>query len=263
MLDLLETADLAVVAAMEHQLQWGLVDSGAHRGQYHHDLTADEAVLAVLGAAGVSVLSEESGFANADVPAPGALGALWAASGVTVVVDPIDGSTNASRRLPWWSTSLCAVDADGPWVGLVHDHSTGQRWHAVRGGGAWYRPAGAVTAAPVRRSSTPDLGDAVISVAGWPPRHGGWAQFRAYGSLALELCAVADGRLDGIVQFVTDEVAAWDYLAGMLICQEAGAEIADAFGRSLVALGHADRRTPVGAGSRPLLDQLLALRNEA
>lgn len=263
MLDLLETADLAVVAAMEHQLRWGLVESGAHVGQYHHDVTADQAVLAVLRSAGVAVLSEESGFTAAPASTPGDVPGPWSGSDVTVVVDPIDGSTNASRRLPWWSTALCAVDADGPWVSLVHDHSTGQRWHAVRGGGAWYRPAGAVTAAPVRRGSTPPLDGAIISVTGWPPRHGGWAQFRAYGSSALELCAVADGRLDGIVQFVTDEVAAWDYLAGVLICDEAGAVVADAFGRSLIALEHTDRRTPVGAGSPPLLEQLLALRNEA
>ena len=33
---------------------------------------------------------------------------------VCVVLDPVDGSTNASRGLPCWATSLCALDADGP-----------------------------------------------------------------------------------------------------------------------------------------------------
>lgn len=74
---------------------------------------------------GVAVLSEESGTSGT------------ADSAVTVVIDPIDGSTNASRGLPWWSTTLCAVDAAGPWVGLVHDHASGTRYWAVRGKGAY------------------------------------------------------------------------------------------------------------------------------
>ena len=82
-------------------------------------------------------------------------------------------------------------------------------------------------------------------------------------SLALELCAVADGRLDGHVQFVTDEVAAWDYLAGALVCAEAGALVADAFGRDLVDLDHSSRRTPVAAGDGRLLSELLAARRDA
>lgn len=239
----------AVSSALVAQTDWGLAVEGAHAAQYAHDRTADDAALAVLAEAGVSVLSEESGA----VRAPGA--------GITVVVDPVDGSTNASRRLPWWSTALCALDATGPWVALVHDHATGVRWTAVRGAGALVHEPGR-PARSVRRGATPPLGGAVVSVAGWPPRHGGWAQFRAYGSLALELCAVADDRLDGLVQFVTDEVAPWDYLAGALVCAEAGALVADAFGRDLHALGHDVRRTPVAAGSPALLAELLALRAE-
>ena len=253
MLELLGGVVDAVAGALAGQTDWGLARGGAHSAQYAHDRSADDAALGVLAAAGVAVLSEESGRRA---------GRAW--PGVTVVVDPIDGSTNASRRLPWWSTALCAVDHEGPWVALVHDHASGARVHAVRGQGAWrHDPAG--TGAPVRiaRGATPELSGAVVSIAGWPPRHGGWAQFRAYGSLALELCAVADGRLDGHVQFVTDEVAPWDYLAGVLVCAEAGAVVQDAFGRDLVVVDdHAARRTPVAAGSAALLAELVALRTE-
>lgn len=251
MLALLGAAADAVVVAMVGQGEWGLFDGGDHAAQYHHDRTADRAVLDVLGSADVAVLSEESGLRSGRED-----------RGIVVVVDPIDGSTNASRRLPWWSTALCAVDEVGPWVAVVHDHDTGVRFHAMRGEGA-FRTAPGGSPEQIVRPDTPELAQAVISLAGWPARHYGWGQFRAYGSLALELCAVADGRLDGHVQFVTDEVAAWDYLAGALVCAEAGALVADAFGRDLLDLDHAARRTPVAAGNAHLLSELLAARRDA
>ena len=260
LLDLFDDVVAAVAGALAAQTDWALAVDGAHPAQYAHDRTADSAALAVLARAGLAVLSEESGHAPAIARLAGVPGGARAAGGVTVVVDPIDGSTNAGRRLPWWSTSLCAVDADGPFVGLVHDHASGARYWAVRGGGAFVRRPGEPTPDHLVRASAPPLRESVISLAGWPPRHGGWAQFRAYGSLALELCAVAEGTLDGHVQFVCDEVAPWDYLAGALVCREAGAAVVDAFGRDLVVLEHATRRTPVAARSAALLDELVTLR---
>ena len=251
MLTLLGAAADAVATALRAQTEWGLAVDGDHGAQYQHDRTADAAVLDVLAGAFVTVLSEESGMRRGSAHA-----------GIVVVVDPIDGSTNASQRLPWWSTALCAVDDRGAWVALVHDHSSGLRFHAVRGRGAFRTFFGEATER-IERPDTPALGASVISLAGWPPRHYGWAQFRAYGSLALELCAVADGRLDGHVQFVTDEVAVWDYLAGALICEEAGARVVDAFGRDLLTLDHAARRTPIAAGSVALLGELVDARRQA
>ena len=64
---------------------------------------------------------------------------------MTVVLDPVDGSTNASRGIPYWSTSLCAVDGDGPLAALVVNQATGVTTTAIRGGGGrdgrrWSRP---------------------------------------------------------------------------------------------------------------------------
>src|SRR3546814_17943464 len=55
---------------------------------------------------------------------------------LVVVIDPVDGSTNASRGLPWYATSLCVVVGDGAHVALVDDQAGGSRVEAVRGGGA-------------------------------------------------------------------------------------------------------------------------------
>jgi fructose-1,6-bisphosphatase/inositol monophosphatase family enzyme len=100
----------------------------------------------------------------------------------------------------------------------------------------------------------------MLGLGGWPPFHFGWRQYRSFGAIALDLCAVADGRLDGYVHCVRDEVAEWDYLGATLICREAGAYVVDVHGRPLDPLDHLARRTPVAAGSAALLDQLVSAR---
>jgi myo-inositol-1(or 4)-monophosphatase len=234
------TAD-AVAASLERHEAWHLAHDGIHAGQYVHDQVADVAALGVLEPAGLAVLSEESGYREGRLP-------------ITVVMDPVDGSTNASRGLPWWATSLCALDRDGPWVALVADQVSGRRWTAVRGEGA-RRDGVAFTRPP-----TPAMAEAIIGLGGLPPFHFGWAQFRALGALALDLCAVADGRLDGYTHCVADQVGEWDYLAGLLICHEAGAVVVDLAGRELAPLDHRARRTPCAAGDEALLEEIVARR---
>src|SRR3954471_13270251 len=124
LLALLHTAADAVVAALARSGERGL--SGARPRQDHGDVVADAAVVPLLAAAGMGVLSEESGLAPADVDGVD----------VVVVVDPVDGSTNADRGVPWYATSLCAVDGAGPLAAVVADLSRGVRFEATRDGGA-------------------------------------------------------------------------------------------------------------------------------
>jgi fructose-1,6-bisphosphatase/inositol monophosphatase family enzyme len=233
----LDDVAAVVAAALGATPDWG--EAGTRPGQHHSDLAADAAAIAVLDAAGYGVLSEESGRHGAD-------------RAVTVVLDPLDGSTNAARGLSWWAVSLCAVDRDGPAVALVVDLRHGTRWTAVRGAGA--RRDGEA----IRTSGCTDLGRAVVGLNGLPAAHGGWAQFRALGAAALDLCAVADGTLDGYLDCTTDEHGAWDYLGGMLVGQEAGATVVDAGGRALLVLDHDARRTPVAGATPALAEALLA-----
>ncbi|MDW3218652.1 MAG: inositol monophosphatase family protein [Acidimicrobiales bacterium] len=231
-----ETAD-AVVDAFAGSIDWG--PSGLKAGQYASDLVADAAVLAVLGAAGLRVLSEESGLGPGDGP--------------VAVVDPLDGSTNASLGLPWFATSLCVVDDEGPWVAVVHNHGNGERYDAIRSGGA--RRDGVALA----DRSADAAGHGTTVVNGVPPHGIGW--FRCMGAAALDLCAVADGRFRGYVDF-HGGLGVWDYAGALLICREAGIEVVDAEGRELVVLDHAARRAPVAAPPS-LLDELLGLRKSA
>jgi fructose-1,6-bisphosphatase/inositol monophosphatase family enzyme len=243
LVELLHETALAVCQALERLDDWGL--SGARAGQHRSDLAADAAALEVLGAAEVGVLSEESGLHAPD-------------RDVMVVVDPLDGSTNADRGIPWFATSLCAVDRDGPRVALVVDLPHGRTFTAIRGGGA------SVDGVPLEPTRCTSVAAAVVGISGLPPEALGWSQFRALGAIALDLCAVAEGTLDGYVDASTPSAhGAWDYLGGALVCAEAGARVADALGRDLTVLDPTARRTPVAAATPELLDALVAARRRA
>ena len=84
-----ETAD-AVYGVLSTNTDWG--PSGQRATQYAVDLRADAAALEVLHAAGIAVMSEESGRTGE-----------WNDDSIIVVMDPLDGSTNASRRVPWYA----------------------------------------------------------------------------------------------------------------------------------------------------------------
>jgi fructose-1,6-bisphosphatase/inositol monophosphatase family enzyme len=187
------------------------------------------------------VLSEESGLRRAD-------------HALLVVIDPVDGSTNASRRVPWYATSLCALDGDGPLAALVVNQATGERFAAVRGEGATVDDERLVP------SATTEMGEAIVAMSGWPPTYFGWKQFRVLGAAALDLCLVAAGRVDAYVDCSRDAHGPWDYLGGLLVCREAGAAIADQYGRDLVTRTPDERRTPMAAATPALLGQAMAAR---
>ncbi|WCO65282.1 hypothetical protein PO878_12310 [Iamia majanohamensis] len=226
----------AVAGALAATPDWGSADTVP--GQHKSDLAADAAAVAVLNGAGLAVYSEESG---------------WTGRGrdLTVVVDPLDGSTNAARGISWWATSLCVVDADGPRVGLVDDLVHGTRTTAVRGGGA-FRDGVRLTA-----SGCTDLTQAIVGLNGLPARHLGWGQCRALGAAALDLVAVAAGHLDGFLDCSPEGLAPWDVLGATLACQEAGATVARLDGGALHDLGDPVRR-PVVAGATPAVAEALA-----
>jgi fructose-1,6-bisphosphatase/inositol monophosphatase family enzyme len=240
LIDLFEDLVTELSARLAGVTDWG--PSGLRDSQYNHDVVADEVIVPRLVAEGLGVLSEESG--------------LTPAGPVTVVVDPIDGSTNASRDLPWYATSLCAVDADGPLAAVVANLATGERFRAVRGQGAEVS-AGDGGWGGVAPSGRTAIGESIVAFSGLPKAHGGWAQFRVYGAAALDMCAVACGRFDAYVD-LNRAHGVWDYLGALLVCSEAGASVVDSGGEDLVVLDVDARRGPVAAASPELLDYLLA-----
>jgi myo-inositol-1(or 4)-monophosphatase len=191
-----------------------------------------------------SVLGEEGS------EVPGRTGVHW-------VVDPIDGTVNYAHGIPNYAVSI-GVELDGePVVGIVLNPAQGLEYTAVRGGGA--RRNGV----PIRVAEPVEPARAVVgtgfnyrqelrviqarTVAALLPQI---ADIRRFGSCALDLCAVAEGSLDGYVEEGVG--GAWDYTAGALIATEAGAEVqvgTGVAGRILV--------TAAPAGSYPAFRDLL------
>jgi myo-inositol-1(or 4)-monophosphatase len=238
-LDVLHRVASEIGRRLEGLEDWGL--AGTREGQYRSDLLADQVALDLFEEAGFGALSEESGIHHPDRP-------------IMVVIDPVDGSTNAARRLPWWATSLCAIDAEGPLAAVVVNQATGTIFEAYRGEGA------RCDGQPISPSGATRLDQSIMASNGYPRRYFGWSQFRCLGAAALDLCAVASGRLDAFVDCGETSLAPWDYLGGMLICTEAGAAVTEAFGRDLVVIEHGPRRTIVAAATQELLAEAVRAR---
>ena len=212
--------------------------SGVRESQYHLDLAADEVALRVLTGAGFRVVSEESGVSGSGE--------------FTVVVDPIDGSTNCDRGIPFFATSLAVLRGNELVAGLVVNQATGTVYEAERGGGA--TRDGRV----IRASSQRDFSRAIVSFSGLPQQHLGWSQYRSLGAASLEICLVADGSLDvfGVAQY--SALNPWDYLAGLLIATESGAVAGDYHGEELVTNDRVIRH-PVFAANDELLSFMLEM----
>jgi 3'(2'), 5'-bisphosphate nucleotidase len=144
-------------------------------GSDNADAAAHAAAVEALGTLGVTVLSEEGPVR------PVADGDPW------IVLDPIDGTGNHAAGLPPWAFSAALVHGGRAVAGLVADLSSGRRWAAAEGAGAWrdgvaVRPrAGATAVLPTAPAG------ATVAV---PP---GMQRIRVTGCTALDLCLVADG----------------------------------------------------------------------
>jgi fructose-1,6-bisphosphatase/inositol monophosphatase family enzyme len=235
------TAD-AVSQVLDANTDWSL--SGIRHTQYSVDVRADNAALAVLHEAGCAVLSEESQITG-----------QWGDDDILVVMDPLDGSTNASRGVPWFATALCALDKNGMRASLVVNQASGKdRYWATQGGGAFHNGN------QMHPSTCSSLKEAVVGVSGLASFRPQWSQFRALGAAALDICLVAQGVLDGWVDFNSHGV--WDYLASILICQEAGVATSEYLDRELLVTQYDEKRTPIVAATPALLAQLREVRSQ-
>jgi 3'(2'), 5'-bisphosphate nucleotidase len=139
------------------------------------DEAAHSAAAQVLGGLGLRVLSEE----RRDQPVPD--GEPW------VVLDPLDGTGNFAAGMPPWAFSAALVSGGRPVAGLVADLSSGRRWEAADGAGAW-RDGVAVAPRPgttVLVPSAPGRGTVVVPATA--------RRVRITGCTAIDLCLVADG----------------------------------------------------------------------
>lgn len=209
----------------------------AKPGQYAIDLVADAVALRHLRGTGLAVLSEESGRTGpTDAP-------------ITIVLDPVDGSSNAARDLPYWATSMCAIDGQGPLASMVVNQATGVACTAIRDAGAW-RDGRRLVSSNVNR-----VDDAFVAFSGLPTVQLPWKQCRVLGSAALALTDVASGALDAFIDAGSWH-APWDYLGGAMLCREAGATVRDAERRRIDVIDASARRQLFAAGTPALIDAM-------
>ncbi|MGE2729927.1 inositol monophosphatase family protein [Mycolicibacterium vaccae] len=154
-------------------------------------------------------------------------------SGLQWVVDPLDGTTNFTRRLPFFATSVAVRNDDGDWLaGAVCAPALGTTWSAARGHGAELETASGRERLPLNLapSSARLLGTGLSYDAGHRRRQirelathlAGFTDMRRFGAAAIDLCLVAQGSLDA---FCEDDLALHDWAAGALIAEEAGAQV--------------------------------------
>jgi len=220
------------------------------------DLAAEKALIDCLNKHKISctLVSEEAGTQK--------IGAE--ASEIYVTTDPVDGTTNATRGLPF-SAAVIAVSR-GPWLkdvetalvtDLVHDIT----YTAQKNGGAFRNGE------RIKPSETSELADAVVGVdlntfkieelvtklKGLFKRG---KHFRHFGANALEICYVADGSTDAFVD-IRGKLRVTDMVASYLILREAGGIMVTPEGEELnVPLAATQRLSFIAAANKKMYEAI-------
>jgi len=187
------------------------------------DIVAEDAALEILASSGIDmkVVSEEKGiFTYGDRPE------------FTVVLDPLDGTFNATHNIPFYSVSIAIGNNDLSDIryAKVYNLANDTDFTASLGEGAL------CNGQEIHTSSVNRLEDLTVAAYAY---NDGWdvlkrlgrqvRRIRTLGSAALELCYVASGGFDAFVD-TRDRLRIMDVAAGLLIVKEAGGRVTDGQG---------------------------------
>ena len=148
-------------------------------------------------------------------------------SGITWVIDPLDGTVNYFYGIPGWNVSIAAKDKDGVVAGVVVSPTLNSTWWATRGGGSFHNGKKLTCNDPVELNRTM----LATGFAYESEKRALQLQFintllpqirdiRRVGAAAVDLSFVGAGNVDAYFESGLNE---WDVAAGGLIAQEAGA----------------------------------------
>jgi len=181
-----------------------------------------------------------------------------------IVIDPIDGSLNAKRGIPFFSLSIAVADGDTMRdvdFAYVYDFGSGEEWTATRGAGAFLngerlgaqRPKERIEILAFEATLTSEVADKAAAFIGIAHR------VRIMGSLALSLCYLAAGRLDAVCSL--KPYRSVDVAAAQLLVRECGLVVANADGGQAFPNAPLDlipRSRIAAAGSDDLCRQVIA-----
>lgn len=200
------------------------------------------------------VLSEEMTFEMQQ--------ALWKSAAQTGlwVLDPIDGTNNFVNGIPHFALSVAFIREGRTQLGVVLNPVSGECFSAVKGQGAWLngvrlplrqvskRLREAVAGVEVKRLRSAKL---VSNINNLPP----FGTLRSMGSSTLDWCYLAAGRYD---IYLHGGQHLWDYAAGALIAQEAGARLETLEGDEFWSGQHVFKRSVIAAVQPDLFEKWLA-----
>ncbi|AIZ62707.1 inositol-1-monophosphatase [Hymenobacter sp. DG25B] len=258
----LQVAEVARRAGQFIHQEAATFDRGRIQHKGLHDMVSyvDQEAEKLL-VAGLRELLPEAGFITEEGTTGGSSQATSAGTGLTWIIDPLDGTTNFIHGLPIYSVSVALMQGRELVIGVVYEVNQQECFRAVRGGGAFCNEQ------PIRVSSTQDLNHSLIAT-GFP-----YSNFnridtylpilkefmrrtngvRRVGSAAIDLAWVAAGRFDGYFEF---NINSYDVAAGILLVREAGGHVTQflhdgdpIFGREVVASNtavHAEMQEVIG-----------------
>jgi myo-inositol-1(or 4)-monophosphatase len=247
-LEVLSTDEMDSIAALAHQTAVAAGELLMHERPSDNELqvatktTPSDVVTEMDEASEAVITSLIRTFRPADSIVGEEGGSTVGASPVRWVIDPLDGTVNYLYRIPCWAVSIgVQVNLDGQWhsvVGVVHSPALTSTWHARIGAGAFLDDADGQERLKV--SGQTQLSQALLAtgfgydarrreeqgrtVAHMVPR---CRDIRRAGAAAVDLCWVADGRLDG---YWERGIKLWDHAAASLVVSEAGGIVTDLHG---------------------------------
>jgi myo-inositol-1(or 4)-monophosphatase len=231
---------IVVRAGAELRAAWGRRKRIEYKGEIdlvtETDRQVEALVVGELRAAfpGHGIVAEEASSGEAIRP-PGPHGYVW-------YLDPLDGTTNFAHSYPQFAVSLALARGAELLAGFVYDPMRDELFEARQGRGA------KLNGEAIRVSDVPVLDRALLGT-GFPYDRRDHADFylgfvkrfmmrahgiRRAGAAALDLCAVACGRLDGFWEW---KLKPWDTAAGALIVREAGGTVTDFAGGAFDLFG--------------------------
>ncbi len=181
--------------------------------------------------------------------------------GFTIIIDPIDGTYNACSGIPFYGLSLAVAknDLNDICFGFVRNLATGDTFYAEDGKGAY------LNGNKIQVSETSDIKRFCVSIYGYRTNIEDAAhisksvrRIRSLGSVALELCYVAAGKIDALAD-VRGTMRMTDVAAAKLILEEAGGIITDELGGSLKLEDQLMNRVRVIASNGQAHDRILKL----
>ncbi|NKX44393.1 histidinol-phosphatase [Roseibacterium sp. KMU-115] len=229
-------ADAARAAILPHFRSTGLVTEDKGVGRFDPVTEADRAAEAAMRAVLARLRPDDAILGEEEAAKPGTSGLTW-------VIDPIDGTRAFMSGTPSWGVLIALTDADGPIYGLIDQPYIGERFEGGFGRAALSGPQGA---RPLATRPPRPLSEAVLFTTfpevGTPAERAGFEAVRdrvrltRYGMDCYAYALVAAGQVDLVIEA---GLAPYDICAPIAVIEAAGGVVTDWRGRPVHGGGRA------------------------